>query len=203
MAHDLNYAGDTCIDRPEEPIDVFSKLYSDFASGPLFWIVPWVLFQLRRLLMQLCHVRPHFLRTVMTAPIEYITQLLANAISDRMLVALEVAIEYWLSLTVSMDVRSVTEADAGPGATSSESVPEAVADDNVRAELRQEMEDEKGDVWHFILDRCATAQMGRGGGHRRNVCFVLCEWNCHHAVKCSWLFRLGSIAWQKRRCDAC
>jgi hypothetical protein len=165
-AHANIHAGDTCIDRPQDPIDVFSKLFSDFASGPLFWIVPWVLFQLRRLLINLGHVRPQLLRTVMAAPVHYVSQLLANAISGRMLVALEVAIEYWLSLTFSMDVRSVTEVNAGLRSAPSTPVPAAVDDDSVRAELRQEMEHEKDDVWHFILDRCAIAQTGcaRGGG---------------------------------------
>lgn len=115
----------------------------DFAAGATIWAMSGLHFRLRRVLMALRRITCFPLRTLLTVPVRAVCRMLSVKLSDRMLVALEVAIELWLALTFSIEARIVA-ADASAGEH----------DRAVRDVLRQELEDQKAEVWDFILDRC-------------------------------------------------
>jgi hypothetical protein len=76
-----------------------------------------------------------------------------------MLLALEVAIEYWLALTFSLEARSM----AKYGRTDSHEY-------SVKQQLQAELELQKDEVWQFIVDRYVAL-----------VCVVrdlLISWSC-------------------------
>lgn len=70
-------------------------------------------------------------------------------LSNRLLLALEVAIEYWLALNSSMEAKNVDQDHHVDGSQ------EAL----IHEALRREMEQQKGCVWQFIIDRCATLML--------------------------------------------
>lgn len=67
-------------------------------------------------------------------------------LSNRLLLALEVAIEYWLALNFSMEAKELRD-DNVVGSQ------EAI----IHEALRREMEQQKRCVWQFIIDRCVAA----------------------------------------------
>eukprot|EP00892_Ulva_mutabilis_P007352 jgi/Ulvmu1/498/UM001_0506.1 len=138
----FEHACDSSMDTPERPINVFGRLHADFAAGATIWAMSWLHFRLRSMLMGLRHVRWLPLRAALMAPVRAACRMLSVKLSDRMLLALEVAIELWLALTFSMEARIVV-GDVSAGEH----------DRAVRDVLRQELERQKAEVWDFILDR--------------------------------------------------
>lgn len=108
--------------------------------------MPRLLLQLRRLLLAMGRVRPRRLQAALIAPVKALARLFATQVSNRMLCALEVAIEYWLSLTFAADARALEEGAvqrAQQSAGNSSGAAAAVDEYDVRAELRQELDDEQ------------------------------------------------------------
>jgi hypothetical protein len=89
-------------------------------------------------------IRSRRVRNFVSWPVHIISRLFSSFLSDRLLLALEVAIEYWLALTYSMEAKHVAE-DASLGSQEA----------HVQQALRAEMEAQKSCVWQFITDRCS------------------------------------------------
>ena len=99
-------------------------------------------FQLRKLQMCMQCIRPWFLRIFISFPVQLVSRMLSPTLSNRLLLALEVAIEYWLALAFSMESKSASgDGSSGP------------QEAHVQQVLQAEMEDQHAEVWQFINDR--------------------------------------------------
>jgi hypothetical protein len=92
-------------------------------------------------------IRPKFLRSIISFPVRLVSRRLSSTLSKRLLLALEVAIEYWLALAFRIESKSVTD-DSKDGSQEA----------HVQQQLWAEMEDQRNEVWQFIIDRCAAAR---------------------------------------------
>jgi hypothetical protein len=90
-------------------------------------------------------IRSRRIRNVLAYPIQLLSNVFGHFLSSRLLLALEVAIEYWLALSFSIEAKKLTEEHA-------DGSREAV----IHEALRREMEQQKSSVWQFIIDRCAS-----------------------------------------------
>jgi hypothetical protein len=107
-------------------------------------------------------IRSRRIRNVLAYPIQLLSNIFGHFLSSRLLLALEVAIEYWLALSFSLEAKKLTEEHA-------DGSREAV----IHEALRREMEQQKSSVWQFIIDRCASVP---------RFAMVLCG-ACHHMGK--------------------
>lgn len=111
------------------------------------WLVSTMHFQLRKLAMCMLCIRPWFLRLIISFPVQLVSRMLSTTLSNRLLLALEVAIEYWLALAFTLESKGVSgENIDGP------------QEAHVQQVLRAEMEDQRAAVWQFINDRCVQFQ---------------------------------------------
>ena len=117
------------------------------------WLISTMHFQLRKLQMCMHCIRPWFLRIPISFPVQLVSRMLSTSLSNRLLLALEVAIEYWLALAFSMESKSASGASStGP------------QEEHVQLVLQAEMEDQHAEVWQFINDRCGPVEYVRRCG---------------------------------------
>ena len=123
----------------------------------MVWFLTQANFHLRNIAMCMRVIRSRRIRNFITFPIRVVSNVFGYMLSNRLLLALEVAIEYWLALSFSMEAKNVDRGDM-------DGSQEAI----IHEALRREMEQQKGCVWQFIIDRCASLLCFahcRGSGH--------------------------------------
>jgi hypothetical protein len=121
----------------------------EFTAGWFMWLISTVHFRLRQLQMCMHGIRPWVLRTVVSFPLQLTSQMLSTTLSNRLLLALEVAIEYWLALMTSIEAMTIQE-------DLEHAEHHEVQQANVQLELRSEMEYQREAVEQFINERCAV-----------------------------------------------
>lgn len=114
----------------------------DFAAGPVVWFLSQANFHLRKIAMCMRVIRSRRIRNLISFPIHLISHVSGYFLSNRLLLALEVAIEYWLGLTFSIEAKKVAD-DHVDGSQEA----------HIHEVLRREMEQQKHCVWQFIVDR--------------------------------------------------
>lgn len=111
----------------------------------MVWFFSQINFHLRKVAMCMRVIRSRRIRNFVSFPIHLISHVFGYFLSSRLLLALEVAIEYWLALTFSMEAKKLSEEEA-------DGSQEAL----IHNALRREMEQQKQCVWKFIVDRYAV-----------------------------------------------
>lgn len=117
-------------------------LVQEFSPGVFMFLVSTMHFRLRKLHMCMLCIWPWFLRALVSWPVQLLSRMLSTTLSNRLLLALEVAIEYWLALAFSIESKTLNgESNDGP------------QEAHVQQVLQAEMEEQRGEVWQFINDR--------------------------------------------------